>query len=281
MIVDAQVHLWAQETTERPWIKGGSGAPHLPDPLTYQRMLGLMDDAGVDRVIIVPPSWAGDDNAHALEAAQRHPDRFAVMGLIALDRPESKNLIPSWKSKFGMLGIRLPFNYDRASWMADGTADWLWPAAEDADIPVMIFAPDTPEMIGQVARQHPRLRIIVDHMGLATRGPEFRRIRERLDLIVSFACLPNVAIKLSALPDFSGEPYPFRDMNEHVQRVVSAFGPRRCFWGTDVSHSRGRYAYRQYVRHFMEELDFLSGEDRRWIMGEAILQFLGWPDHPK
>ena len=39
-----------------------------------------MDAAGVARVVIVPPSWEGDRNDLALEAARLHPDRFAVMG---------------------------------------------------------------------------------------------------------------------------------------------------------------------------------------------------------
>ena len=31
-----------------------------------------------------------------------------------------------------------------------------------------------------------------------------------------------------------------------------------------------------YVTHFTEELDFISDEDRRWIMGDALRDFLGW-----
>ncbi len=33
-----------------------------------------MGKAGVDRAILVPPSWEGDRNDVALEAAQAHPD---------------------------------------------------------------------------------------------------------------------------------------------------------------------------------------------------------------
>jgi hypothetical protein len=30
------------------------------------------------------------------------------------------------------------------------------------------------------------------------------------------------------------------------------------------------------VTHFTEELGFLSDDDRRWIIGDALLDFLGW-----
>jgi predicted TIM-barrel fold metal-dependent hydrolase len=277
MIVDSQVHLWGPETPERPYVVGGSGKPHLPEPLTYTRMLGLMDESGVDRVIIVPPSWAANEgNDHALEAATTFPDRFGVMGRIAVEDPASKPLLPKWREQKGMLGIRLPFNHERIPWLTDGTVEWFWPAAEAAGVPVMLFAPDAPEVTTRLGRDYPGLKLIIDHMGLATYGPEHKRIKERLDLIVPLAKHANIAIKLSAIPDFSAEPYPFRDMTIHLKRLVDAFGPERCFWGTDMSHSRGRVTYPQYVSHFAG-LDFLSDADRRMIMGDAILRYLGWP----
>ena len=49
-----------------------------------------MKIAGVDRVILVPPSWDGYRNDYALEAAQKYPDRFAVMGKVPLNDPASK-----------------------------------------------------------------------------------------------------------------------------------------------------------------------------------------------
>ena len=80
MIVDSQIHVWTEETPERPWIPGGRRRAHLSEALPWQKALPLMDEAGIDRAIIVPPTWPGDFNDHALEAAAAHPDRFAVMG---------------------------------------------------------------------------------------------------------------------------------------------------------------------------------------------------------
>jgi predicted TIM-barrel fold metal-dependent hydrolase len=277
VIVDSQLHLWAPETPERPWIPGGQARAHLAEPLTWQKALPLMDEAGVDRAIVVPPTWPGDDNDHALEAARAHPDRFAVMGRLAIEQPQARKLLPAWKSQQGMLGIRVAFNHEKASWITDGTADWLWPAAAQAGVPIMIFAPDAPERIGVIAQRNPELKLIIDHMGLATRGPEKSRVGARIDLIAPLAKYPNVAVKLSAVPGFSTEPYPFKDMTPHLRRLIDAFGPQRCFWGTDLTHQRGKYPYRQYVTHFEEELDSLSPADRAAIMGEAIVAFLDWP----
>ena len=67
-IVDAQVHIWAKDTPERPWPKRNE--PHRPEPLGADELLGEMDAAGVDRVIIVPPKWEGERNDLALAAGE-------------------------------------------------------------------------------------------------------------------------------------------------------------------------------------------------------------------
>jgi len=55
MIVDSQVHLWLAEAPDRRWPADGPGRAHLPYPFTYDKLLPMMDEAGVDRVVIVPP----------------------------------------------------------------------------------------------------------------------------------------------------------------------------------------------------------------------------------
>jgi hypothetical protein len=58
--------------------------------------------------------------------------------------------------------------------------------------------------------------------------------------------------------------------------VFEAFGRERCYWGTDMTNSLDKATYRQRVTHFTEALDFLSEEDKDWVMGRAILARLKW-----
>src|ERR1700756_2897162 len=128
MIVDAQVHLWKANTPDRPWLP--NRVAQMPEPFTIEKLVPLMDEAGVDRVVIVPPSWLGDRNDYGLEAARRYPDRFAVMGRMALQNPQSATLLPKWKEQPGMLGVRVSLLSDATmAWLTDGTADWFWLAA--------------------------------------------------------------------------------------------------------------------------------------------------------
>jgi hypothetical protein len=48
------------------------------------------------------------------------------------------------------------------------------------------------------------------------------------------------------------------------------------FWGTDWS--RLPCSYRQGVTMFTEELSWLSAEDKEWIMGRGVGEWLGWKE---
>jgi L-fuconolactonase len=275
IIVDSQVHIWAPETPEKPYAKGNASVPHRPVPLGHEELLREMDGAGVERCILVPPTWEDDRNDTSLEAARLYPARFAVMGKIKIDRPESRGLMATWKSQAHMLGIRMVFHRGRTrEWLEDGTADWFWDAAERYDVPVMAFAPQDVEKLGPAAERHPGLRLIIDHMGLNSEL-KGKPLDPAVDQLLKFSRLRNVAVKVSSLPSYVTDSYPFPSLHRHIRRVVEAFGPQRCFWGTDLSHLP--CPYKQVVTLFTEELDFLSDADKEWIMGRAIAEWLNWP----
>jgi predicted TIM-barrel fold metal-dependent hydrolase len=274
IIVDAQVHLWKAESPDWPWVPGRK--PQLPEPFSIEKLVPLMDEAGVDRAVIVPPSWPGDRNDYGLEAARRYPDRFAVMGRITLQNPDSARLLPTWKQQPGMLGLRATFMRDQAALLTSGAADWLWPAAEKAGLPIMFLAPGNIPRFAPIAERHPGLTLIIDHMSLMQETAQEGKIPQAIDAVVALAKYPNVSVKLSSAPTYSFDPYPWRDMTEHIKRCFDAYGPQRCYWGTDLTNAYTKSTYRQRVTHFTEELPFLSEEDKDWVMGRAILQRLGW-----
>ena len=189
-IVDAQVHLWRSGTPT---------PPHLATPYLVDDAIRGMDEAGVDGAILHPPaSWDPGSNEQAIEAAVAYPKRFAILGYPPLDKPDSRSLISTWKQRPGMLGLRLYFNKSHnRSWPMDGTLDWLWPAAEKAELPVALLAGDWLPLLGQIAARHPGLKLAVDHMG-ALRGAKGNAASPKMRELTALARLPNVAVKLGA-----------------------------------------------------------------------------------
>ena len=276
MIVDAQIHLWKAPSADWPWVPGMT--PQMAEPFTIEKLVPMMDEACVDRVVIVPPPWVGDRNDYGLEAARRYPARFGVMGLIALRDPNSLALVPTWRDQPGMLGVRLTFLNKDVEMLSDGSADRFWPAAEKAELPVMFLAPSQGPYFARVAQRHPGLQLIVDHMGLslsvqAVRDGKFEGL---ICDTLSLAKYPNVSVKLSAVPNYSLQSYPFLDLTLHIKRLFEAYGPQRCYWGSDITNGFVKASYRQRIAHFTETLDFLTESDKDWIMGRGILERLQW-----
>ena len=273
-IVDAQVHLWKPESEDWKWVPGMK--PQMPEPFMVEKLIPLMDQAGVDRVVVVPPSWPGDRNDYGLESAKRYPDRLAVMGRIPLKNPQAAALLPKWRDQPGMLGIRVTFLGPAQTWLTDGTADWFWPEAEKAGLPVMFLTDGRNAQMAEIAERYPRLQLIADHMGIGGTTPKEGRIPDAVLQTASLAKYPNVSVKLSAAPNYSSEAYPFRDFTPHIKRLFEAYGPQRCYWGSDMTNGFDKATYQQRITHFTEELPFLSEQDKDWVMGKAILERLKW-----
>lgn len=273
-IVDSQVHIWGADTPERPWPPGRASQAQKPYPFTMDMLLAEMEPAGVSRVVLVPPSWEGDRNDLALEAARLYPDRFAVMGRLPVERPESRALVAGWRKQPGMLGMRFTFRTDlQRPWLTDGTADWLWPAAERAGIPLMVLVPGSLDVLGRIAERHPDLKLVIDHVGFRRGGTGVGNFAD-LPAVCALARHANIAVKASGMPSLSAEPYPFRDLHPYIRQLVDAFGPRRIFWGTDLT--RMPCPYRACVTLFTEELPWLMGSDLEWVMGRGVCEWLGW-----
>ena len=267
LIVDAQIHLWSQNLPTNP--------SHRQVPsYSAEECLAEMDAAGVNAALIHPPGWDPASGAVAEAAAKKYPDRFAILGQFPLDKPESRDLIAGWKSRPGMLGLRFALLAPhQQSWPTDGTMDWLWPACEKAGIPVALMATGFLPTVAKVAERHPGLRLVLDH---------FARVRNARDEaafanfpeIAALAKFPNVAMKATGACGESSQPYPYRNIHDALHRLYDAFGPRRFFWGTDIT--RMPCSWRQCVSLFTEELPWLNGEDLELVMVSGVCEWLGW-----
>lgn len=269
-VVDAQVHVWERSA----WGTGPAPGGHRAAPLLPDELVAEMDQAGVSRAVLIPPTWEARNDL-SLAAATAHPGRFGVMGRLPLAEPKSRAALQGWRGTPHMLGLRANFNRreDRAL-LHDGTADWLWPVAERYQIPIMIHAPRDLQLIGMIASRHPDLAIVIDHMAIAGQtvgDAAFVHVPELLTL----AEHPGIGVKLSGLPSAAPDPYPYTSVHGHVRRVFDTFGPQRLFWASDLT--RLPCSYREAVTMFSEAIPWLSCCDMAWIMGKSIMNWLCWP----
>src|SRR5262249_9413928 len=148
------------------------------------------------------------------------------MGRLALGEPTSRALVDGWRTQPGMLGMRLTFhNQHYRHFLTDGGADWLWPAAERAGIPLKVLMPGALDHLDRLAGRHAGLKLVIDPVGLGGRG-RGAQVWDDLPAVCALARHANVAVKASGMPSLSQERYPFRDLHPHIRTLVDAFGPR-------------------------------------------------------
>lgn len=268
-IVDAQVHIWSGGIPhDFPWQR------QVP-AYTADELLQEMDEAGVDKAVITPPIWVGDNNDDANEAARAHPNRLAIMGRIELTEAQTRPRLATWRDQPGMLGLRLSFTKpEERNDLEGGGLEWLWSACEEYELPVMMLGGDYLSLIGQIAEQHPRLQIAIDHLGLGRgTGPDaFANFPQ----LLSLAKHPNVAVKATAVPAYTKETFPYAEVHPYLRQVYEAFGARRIFWGSDFTRLPSNSSYRECVQLFTDALDWLPDSDRELILGQALTEWARW-----
>jgi predicted TIM-barrel fold metal-dependent hydrolase len=198
-----------------------------------------------------------------------------VMGRFDPTAPDARTELAGWLAQPHMAGIRMTFHKPKwAAWLDDGAIDWFWADCERLGIPLMLLIPGRLDAVASLARRHPALTLVVDHMGVHS---NFRDAQCEPDIaaLLRLAVYPNVCVKTSAVPCYSTQPYPFGNFNAYLERIYQGFGPRRMFWGSDVS--RLPCTWREAVDHFLHELDFLPEADKPWVMGRALSRVLRWP----
>lgn len=267
LIVDSQVHIW---------INTQMAPIHRQDfNFTAEHLLAEMDEAGIDRVILHPPGVVPNGNEVAIAAANKYPDRFRVLGWVHMDQPEiGAAKLDGWLDTPGMAGLRFLFIAPgRETWPHDGTMDWIWPIANEKKIPVGLLAHDFLPKLGEIADQYPDIPFLVDHLGASPFKKDAESF-ETLPDLEALATRSNIAVKMSGANGNSTSPYPHTNIHDELHRIFDAFGPDRCFWGTDLS--RMNCSYRECVTLFTEELPWLSGRDLELVMGEALCNWIGW-----
>ncbi len=237
-----------------------------------------MDATGVDAALLVTPAVYGADNSYTLEAAARHPDRFAVVGRTDPTAPDIEERMAGWRAQRGMLGLRLLIGSEQecAAFRAGGF-DRVFAACARHGVPLCVFPPGILPELASVAAANPDLQLVIDHLGLSqpplmqAETDRFGRLPELLDL----ARFPNVAVKLTAVPALSSRGFPFDDVWPALHRVIEAFGPRRLAWGSDHTRTASLHTYTEALA-YLRDTGEVSAADKAELLGGTLRRLFGW-----
>jgi hypothetical protein len=134
LIVDSQVHIWESGT---PVYHHRQVSAYTKDELLRDNGRRRRERSGAAPAKL---GRAGERSSHRGRPPTPRPD--GDPRIFRHQSPENRSLIDTWKNQPGMVGLRFAFlRPGEENWLTDGTADWLWPAAERAGLPIGLLAP--------------------------------------------------------------------------------------------------------------------------------------------
>jgi L-fuconolactonase len=264
-LVDTHVHVVSDDEARYPLQPSGVTGPwYRDDPCSVERLVALMDDAGVAAAVLVQAISAyGHDNRYTLDAAAQHPGRTTPLACVDLAGPdpvaEARRVLTA-----GSRGLRWVAIHDGG--LSEPPGVWALVAEHRAPMVVTILAEHLAELATAVPTLPP-VPIALDHCGFAdfTGGIP-------ADL-AELARFPNVALKVSTIALDAAAAHG--DVRELLPELVAHFGAHRLLWGSDYSqtHDRPYAALAEHARHAASKL---ADDDRAWYLGDTARVL--WPE---
>jgi L-fuconolactonase len=236
------------------------------------------------------------------EAVRLHPERFVYLARCSPDDPELEQTIGGLRDHPGRVALRViphlpvrpgspaaaaapsvPAPAALRAAIRDGGYDAFFSAAERAGVPVFLQLsgnglPGDLDLFEQVARGHPGLQLVVDHMGVslpAAPGDDRETGLAGLVELERLAGLPNVTLKWCHMIRLSGRPFPYDDIAAHLHRLVGIFGADRIMWASDWTIDLAWASWADALFSVRDD-DALTLEERALILGGTVRRVLDW-----
>ena len=274
MIVDTHVHVISDDLETYPLVPGRRRLGWVDEArFTVEQVLALMDEAGVDRSLLVQPLTAyGYDNRYTALSARRYPDRFVSVPIVDMEADGVAETLRSLNEYEGMTGVRLFGRAGGGDWLDNPKTFPVWELAEELDFPIaVLLGIERAPKLAAMLERFPGVTVALDHLGSVTfeDGPPYETAAPIFDL----AKFPNLRLKFSPTNEQSAARGS-GNIKDVLQRIVDRFGVDRLMWGSNFSATY-EPPYAELVAMGRESLRFLTAEERAKIMGGNALEV--WP----
>jgi L-fuconolactonase len=278
-IVDAHLHVWNLERHEYDWP-----TPDLPElyrTMDVDDVRASLDRAGVDAVVLVQAADTADDTAGMLEMADRHPIVAGVVGWVPLDRPvDAAAALDAFASDPRIVGIRnLIHTQADPNWILRPDVNEGLGLLADAGLPFdyVTSGPGALAHLPELARRHPSLQFVLDHLGKPPIGLDHAARRAWRDLLESAAQNPLLSAKVSGLASAIGRPdsWTTEMLRPFIHDALELFGADRLMYGGDWPVSILAGGYDRNWDGVSEVLGELSEGERTAVLGGTATRVYG------
>lgn len=270
-IHDAHVHLWDTSRFELPWL---AAVPELAPRYTAADLRAAIGDVPVGGAVTVQAGESAAEAAWLMGETDARSTRVVLQyapsasGWLGAVHPVVDQLrrLPA--------GVRLPVHRRAADWTdLEGLGALLAEMEKRGLVLELLLRPDQLAVVDELAARHPRLPVVLCHLGLATAAPtpDWRASLARL------ARRATVRAKVSGLfssPGTAGGDAP--RVRDAVSAAMDALGPRRLMFGSDWPMSTRVGPYAEVVERTALSFPELSRDEATAIWRRNAEDVYGW-----
>jgi predicted TIM-barrel fold metal-dependent hydrolase len=115
--------------------------------------------------------------------------------------------------------------------------------------------------------------VVIDHFGRVGATGEIREAE--VAQLCHLARHKHTFVKVSAFYALGKKKAPYTDLGPMIRRLLEAFGRERLMWATDCPYQvQGEHTYRDSIELVRSRLDFLTADDRAWLLSKTAERVL-------
>jgi L-fuconolactonase len=266
MAVDVHHHFWNPARVPQPWMTDEHAAiARAFEPADLEPLLRA---AGVTRTVLVQSAASDEDTDYMFELARDLPWVGGIVAWCSLDDPRRARIrLRELQSRPKLRGVRhLIHQEDDPHWIVRPSARQALELVASLDLVLELPAvyPDHLGDVPELARRHPGLRIVIDHLGKPPLGTAAMAGWEAL--LRAAAAQPNVYAKVSGLNTVAPARWSATDLGPAVRIAFDAFGAERLMCGSDWPVALLNGTYEQVWRETSAAIRSVAGAATEQIL---------------
>src|SRR5205823_416781 len=246
-----------------------------PASFTPEELFKHCKPAGVRRINLIQMSFYGFDNSFLLDTIAKYPDAFvgtAVINPLGKDPAREMGEL----AKKGVRAFRIhPKLTDEPveKWLRpEGYKAMFATGARNNQAMACLIGPDALPELDRMCTEYPDTPVIIDH--LARIGADGVIRDADVDRLCAMAKHKKVMVKVGAFYALGKKKPPYDDLAPLIKKAVTAFGARRCMWESDCPFQvQGEHTYQASIDLVLRRLDFLSDDDKEWLLRKTAEDF--------
>ncbi|WP_152054376.1 amidohydrolase family protein [Tautonia marina] len=271
-VIDTHLHCFAGRDDPRfPYHPDG---PYQPEePATPERLLRLMDGAGVDYAVVVHPEPYQDDHRYLEHCLDVGGEKLKGTCLFFADEPGSLDRMTELveRRKGQIVAARIhAYAPDRLPPFGTPELRALWEHIGELGLAVQLhFEPRYAPGFEPLIEAFPETTVIIDHLGRPFQGTP-----EEHAVVVGWSRYPNTVMKLSSIPD--QRQYPHRDIAPVIRTLTDSYGPDRLIYGGGFNAEATGESYRAYRERLRSYLTHLTPKEQEKVLGGNAARLFGF-----